>query len=227
MKTKSLNFKTGIIILFSAFIFACNTDQIDPALVLDEVFLPESFQQINHPSPDALTRLEELRLENPENHYYYLQLENGPSTSRDELMFPQKELLIEHMDIEHLDGNSRKYHGVIVKKIKGDWRNEEFKFFETQPQPTNGLKGFYTMLSENIKYPKSAKEAGIEGKVFVEFLVNKDGSLSEIIVKRGIGYGCDEEAVRVLKEASKWVPAKVMDKNVTVRMILPISYKLG
>jgi protein TonB len=68
---------------------------------------------------------------------------------------------------------------------------------------------------------------GVEGKVFVQFVVDKDGTLTDIKAVKGIGAGCDEEAVRVLKAAPKWKPGKQRGRPVKVRMILPITFKLG
>ena len=76
-------------------------------------------------------------------------------------------------------------------------------------------------------YPIQAKRMGVEGRVFCEFIVNKDGSLAEIKVLRGIGAGCDEEAVRVLKESPTWKPAKQRGKPVRSRFHMAIGFKLS
>jgi len=68
---------------------------------------------------------------------------------------------------------------------------------------------------------------GIEGKVFVQFIVDKAGNITNVTAVKGIGAGCDEEAVRVIKGSPKWKPGKQRGKAVKVRMILPITFKLG
>ncbi|NOS55780.1 MAG: TonB family protein, partial [Cyclobacteriaceae bacterium] len=73
-----------------------------------------------------------------------------------------------------------------------------FIIAEKNPEPSNGFKSFYEQLSKNLKYPRQARQIGTEGKVFVEFIVNRNGEPSDIKVIRGIGAGCDEEAMRVL-----------------------------
>ena len=78
-----------------------------------------------------------------------------------------------------------------------------------------------------MKYPAQARRMGIEGRVFVEFIINKDGSLTEIKFIKGIGAGCDEEAVRVIQSAPAWNPAKQRGKAVKQRYTLPIIFKLG
>jgi len=103
---------------------------------------------------------------------------------------------------------------------------EVFSIVEDQPMPVGGMQGFYTFLNEHIKYPNQAQKLGIEGKVFVEFIVNTDGSLTDLKVVKGIGGGCDEEAIRVLKEAPKWTPGKQRGRAVRVRKVIPIFFKL-
>ncbi len=70
-------------------------------------------------------------------------------------------------------------------------------------------------------------QMGIEGKVFVEFVVDKDGTITNVKAIKGIGAGCDEEAKRVIEGAPKWSPGKQRGRPVKVRMILPITFKLG
>jgi protein TonB len=103
---------------------------------------------------------------------------------------------------------------------------EIFTIVEQKPEPNGGLKAFYEYVGENLKYPAKASRMGIEGRVFVEFIVEKDGSLTDINVAKGIGGGCDEEAVRVISNAPKWNPGKQRGNAVRVRMVIPIMFKL-
>lgn len=104
---------------------------------------------------------------------------------------------------------------------------EVFTIVENKPEPKNGLTAFYKYINDNIKYPPTAIRQGIEGRVFVQFIINKDGHLSELKVVKGIGAGCDEEAVRVLQNAEPWNPGKQRGQPVRVRMIIPISFVLS
>ncbi len=104
--------------------------------------------------------------------------------------------------------------------------DEIFTIVEEQPSPVGGMQAFYDFVSHNLNYPSRATRAGIEGRVFVQFVVEKDGSLTDIKVVKGIGGGCDEEAVRVISTAPKWKPGKQRGRPVRVRMIMPISFKL-
>ena len=101
-----------------------------------------------------------------------------------------------------------------------------FIFVEEEPVPVNGLKSFYRELSEKIKYPAQARRMNIEGKVFVEFIVSKKGEPTDFKIVKGIGAGCDEEAIRVIA-LSKWEPGKQRGIPVRVKMVMPVYFKLN
>jgi protein TonB len=105
---------------------------------------------------------------------------------------------------------------------------EIFTIVEEMPEPPGGLAGFYKYISSHIVYPSMAREAGISGKVFLQFVIEMDGSISDIQVQRGVPGcpDCDREAVRVLKTADKWKPGKQNGRAARVRYSLPISFKL-
>lgn len=107
-----------------------------------------------------------------------------------------------------------------------DKADEIFEVVETMPSPPGGLEGWAKYLNKNLKYPTQARRMGIEGTVYLYFVVNTDGSIQDITVARGIGAGCDAEAVRVLKNAPKWEPGKQRGKPVRVKMALPIKFQL-
>jgi protein TonB len=98
-------------------------------------------------------------------------------------------------------------------------------FIVVEEQPF--LNGMYEFLSQNIKYPEEAKELGIQGKVFVTFVVEKDGTIADVKILRGIGGGCDEEAVRVVKSMPKWNPGKQRGEAVRVQFNLPVKFTLN
>ncbi len=105
--------------------------------------------------------------------------------------------------------------------------DEIFDVVENAPNPPGGMEGWNKYLSNNLKYPTQARRMGIEGTVYVVFVVNTDGSIQDVEILRGIGGGCDEEALRVVKNAPKWEPGKQRGRPVRVRMRLPIRFKLG
>jgi len=104
---------------------------------------------------------------------------------------------------------------------------EIFTIVENQPAPLEGMTKFYHYVQTNLQYPSKARRIGIEGKVFVQFIVADDGTLTDVKAVKGIGGGCDEEAVRVIKGSPKWKPGYENGTAVNVRMILPITFKLG
>jgi TonB family protein len=97
---------------------------------------------------------------------------------------------------------------------------------EQMPEFPGGQKALYKYLSDNIRYPVVARENGIEGTVYIGFVVNTDGQLSNIVVKRGVAGGCTEESVRVISSMPKWIPGKHNGEFVRVNFTMPIKFKL-
>lgn len=102
----------------------------------------------------------------------------------------------------------------------------EYTELETPASPKDGMAAFYRYVSNDLDYPKTARRLKVEGRVFVEFVVEKDGAISQVKVIRGIGAGCDEEAVRVIREAQKWNPGLQKGQPVRSRFNLAIIFKL-
>ena len=101
-----------------------------------------------------------------------------------------------------------------------------YQIVEEMPKFPGGEEAMFKFISENVKYPQEAKDKNISGRVFVNFVVEKDGSVDEVNVLRSIGGGCDEEAVRVVKSMPKWTPGKQKGKPVRVSYIIPFVFKL-
>ena len=97
---------------------------------------------------------------------------------------------------------------------------------EESASPQGGLPKFYKHISSNLKYPKEARKAKIQGKVFIEFVIARDGSIENVKCFRGIGGGCDEEAVRVIQSASAWIPGRQRGFPVRQKMVMPINFAL-
>ncbi len=104
--------------------------------------------------------------------------------------------------------------------------NEPMTIVEEMPEFPGGSEALYPYIREILKYPIQAIEQGVEGIVYLTFVVEKDGSMSNIRVLRSIGYGCDEEAMRVVRGMPKWTPGKQRGQAVRVRYNLPICFKL-
>jgi protein TonB len=98
---------------------------------------------------------------------------------------------------------------------------------EVMPEPVGGSAAWAKFLQKNLRFPSVAQEQGVSGRVFMSFIIEKDGTLSNIKVDRGAGYGFDEEATRVLKLAKAWKPGVQNGQNVRVRYSIPISFQLA
>ncbi len=143
---------------------------------------------------------------------------------------PDQEQITEDIDIRMDPDDDLRTPDVEIIDIDDEPEQIEVPFIlvpEVMPEPKDGLAGFMRYLSKNIKYPEKARRMGVEGRVFVEFIIDKNGKLSNFKVVKGIGSGCDEEAVRVLKKAPNWNPGLQRGRAVPVKMTLPISFKLG
>ncbi len=98
---------------------------------------------------------------------------------------------------------------------------------DQQAEFPGGMEAFGKYLQENLKYPVEAQKANIKGKVYTQFVVNKDGTTSDFKTLKGIGYGCDEEAMRVLKSIPKWNPGIHKGEVVRSTFIVPINFQLS
>ena len=103
---------------------------------------------------------------------------------------------------------------------------EIFVIVEQVPEYPGGDEARLNFLRNNIKYPQMAREAGIQGTVYVNFTVEKDGGITQVKIARGIGGGCDEEAIRVTKMMPKWKAGKQRGKEVRVSYNMPIKFTL-
>jgi TonB family protein len=102
-----------------------------------------------------------------------------------------------------------------------------FTVIEEQPQYPGGELALEQFLKENLRYPEEAANLGIRGKVYVTFVVETDGTASDARVLRGIGGGCDEEALRVVTMMPRWNPGKMRGKPVRVQFNLPVHFIMG
>ena len=99
-----------------------------------------------------------------------------------------------------------------------------YDLVDDQPEYEGGIQKFYQYIGENLEYPEQARRLGVEGKVYVQFIINTDGTVSNVKAVKGIGAGCDAEAERVISGSDQWKPGKVGGKVVRTRMMVPILY---
>jgi periplasmic protein TonB len=117
--------------------------------------------------------------------------------------------------------------GVTSKSYSQNSNDDIFTVVEVSPSFVGGEAAMNKFLTKNLTYPREALEQNIEGTVYVSFIVEADGSITNATIKRDIGAGCGEEAVRVVKMMPKWNPGKQRGKTVRTQFILPVSFKLS
>ena len=145
----------------------------------------------------------------------------------------QLEIVQDDVETEDLNINAEvEQNEVIEEYVAPEVVEEEvveqeiFQIVEEMPSFPGGEAKLMEYVAKNIKYPQIARETGIQGRVFVGFVVEPDGSISNVKLLRGIGGGCDEEAMRVIKSLPKWKPGKQRGKAVRVSYQIPVFFKL-
>ncbi len=123
------------------------------------------------------------------------------------------------------DTKAIEYVAPVVEEVDVE-EDKIFIIVEQSAVFPGGEANLFKFLSENITYPKLARESGIQGMVYVTFVVEKDGSITDVKILRGIGGGCDEEAIRVVKKMPKWSPGKQRGKPVRSQFRLPVKFRL-
>ena len=113
-----------------------------------------------------------------------------------------------------------------VPKEEKEAKAEVFTYVEEMPTFPGGNDAFLSYVAQKIQYPEIAKRAGVEGRVAVSFVVSPSGAVSNVEVMKGIGAGCDEEAIRVIRSMPKWNPGKQNGRPVNVKVFVPIVFKL-
>jgi TonB family protein len=129
---------------------------------------------------------------------------------------------------------NRKTLNVLLKREGMEEDTADIAFVEPveednlsyKPQPENGTMSYRNYLKKNLKYPEEARKHNIQGNVRVEFTVMPDGKLAGFMIKRGLGYGCDEEALRLVQEGPAWKPALANGKKVEKRITVFVPFKL-
>ena len=183
--------------------------EIDPSLINREVVLDEEMVEI--------TKQEEPK----------------PQPVEMPKQTTQLEIVEDDVEVDDIEINAEvEQNEVIEEYVAPEVVDEEvveqeiFKIVEEMPSFPGGEGKLMEYVSKNIKYPQIARETGIQGRVFVNFVVEPDGSVSNVTVLRGIGGGCDEEAMRVVKNMPKWKPGKQRGKAVRVQYMLPVNFRL-
>ncbi|GHB68698.1 energy transducer TonB [Persicitalea jodogahamensis] len=112
---------------------------------------------------------------------------------------------------------------------QSDYENideQVYTVVEEQPEYPGGMSAMYDFLGDNIVYTDEAKTKNVTGKVFVSFIVGSNGKIRDVKLLKGIGFGLDEEALRVVKAMPEWTPGRQSGEKVSVKYVLPVSFAL-
>ncbi len=158
-----------------------------------------------------------------------IQLPEVIEVANEELIIDDLEI---NLDIEmHQDSRIEEVEFSEIAFDDGPKDEEADKIFlivEQDAEPADGIQAFYTYVASQLKdnYPRTALRMDIQGLVYIQFVVEKDGSITDVQVIKGIGGGCDEVAAEVLENAPKWNPGKQRGRAVRSRKVIPIKFVL-
>lgn len=181
-----------------------------------------------------LSGLGGLNLEDIEEEIIPITQQNQPPPPPPPPPPPQEILEIVEDDVEiedevEIDSEADEDTEIKIMEVEEEvYEDEIFTVVEQMPEFPGGTQALYKYIQENVKYPQVAKEAGIQGTVYLSFVVEKDGNITDIKILRGIPGGrmCDDEAVRVVKTMPNWKPGKQRGKPVKVSYTLPVKFTL-
>ena len=196
------------------------------------VFEYKSYDKVeeNTIMTEAVSEVEEMVIQTQQEEIEPPKQEVELSTTEFEIV--DNEVEIEHeFDMDNLlsEVNTDVHVSTVEVKqevIEDDDEVEIFTVVEQQASFPGGLQELNKYLAKNIKYPQQARETGTQGRVFLTFVVEKDGSITDIKILRDIGSGCGEEAIRVVKTMPKWTPAMQRGKKVRQQFNLPVNFTL-
>ncbi len=124
-----------------------------------------------------------------------------------------------------LSAQSVVIHDLLLRKPS--ITQQEYTIVDKQPSFPGGVNALQHYIGRNQIYPDAARKANISGRVYVSFSVNPNGGLQHVSLLKGIGMGCDEEAIRLVKRMPKWIPGRLDGKAVRVKYNLPIAFSLA
>ncbi len=143
---------------------------------------------------------------------------------------PDNETIEEKITID-MDMETTESEISVLEPVKIEIEEEDpntvFTIVEESASPVGGMDAFYAYIARTMIYPNQARRMQIEGKVYVEFVIERDGSITGVRTLKGIGAGCDEEAVRVVARAPKWNPGKQRGRTVRQKMVLPVNFRMN
>ena len=215
-KRKGLHLEIGLVVALALALLAFNLKQYEKEVkqlqqreVIDEmedVMITQPDQEMPEPEPEPQDNTTEIKIVDDNEE---LKNELGPIDAGDDANKEQQA-----------------YTPVEVKEEVEVVEEEIFQIVEENPEFPGGELALYKYLNDNLKYPTVARENGITGKVYIKFVVEKDGSISRAMIRKDIGGGCGAEALRVVNAMPRWKPGKQRGKAVRSVVTLPVSFEL-
>ena len=199
-------------IMFFAFEWSTTTSKLDESIIVSDIVAEEEI---------LITRREPTPPPPPP----------PPAPETPEIIEVVEDKVETKFDINTEDDASKRQTATFVpppppKPKQEEVTEEIFVVVENQPEFPGGNTAMMKFLSDNIKYPVIAQENAIQGRVITNFVVEKDGSITDVQVVRGVDPSLDKEAVRVIQSMPRWTPGKQRGQAVRVRFTLPVVFRL-
>ena len=215
-KRRVLYLEIGLVVILAASLVAFNIKSYDA----EETTIIQR---------DAVQEEEEIIIQTQEQELPPPPPPEAPEvTTEFEVVQDDKEIENELVVNAQVDEDTKNIE-ITPVKIEEEEEEEDVQIFtvvENDPEFPGGMEALYKYLAQNIKYPQLARDNNITGKVYVTFVVERDGSIANPRVLRDIGGGCGAEAIRVVKSMPKWTPGKQRGKAVRVQFNLPVNFQL-
>lgn len=203
----------GLAVLFFAFEWSSQAKELDESIIVQDILAEEEIEITHHdatpppppPPPPTVEEPEEIEVVD--------------------------EKVDTRIEIQSEDDASKRQTETYVpppppKPKQEEVADEIFVVVEVQPEFPGGNTAMMKFLSDNIKYPVIAQENGIQGRVITNFVVERDGSITDVQVVRGVDPSLDKEAVRVIQSMPRWKPGQQRGSAVRVRFTLPVVFRL-
>ncbi len=202
----------GISLLFFAFEWSTQTQKLDETVLVQDVLAEEEIE---------ITRRDPTPPPPPP----------PPEAETPEIIEVVEERVDTRLEIKVEDDQSQRQAQTYVpppppKPKQEEVTEEIFVVVENQPEFPGGNAAMMKFLSDNIKYPVIAQENGIQGRVICNFVVERDGGITDVQVVRGVDPSLDREAIRVIQQMPRWKPGRQRGQPVRVRFTLPVVFRL-
>ncbi|MEM7110307.1 MAG: TonB family protein [Bacteroidota bacterium] len=205
------------------FVFSCNDETMN-----DVAEVMETAKQTDIPV-HLTDKVAELKLKYPEAEFVYFEtaMDNESKLNEFKNIDPATIALVEVKKDPDIVGVLVNKNGALEKVANATTEGEIFQIVDQPAMPQGGYEIFYEHLKNNMTYPVQARKLGVEGKVYVQFVIDKSGTMTDITVVKGIGAGCDAEAARVVGLPYEWSTPRQSGNPVNQRIILPITFSLS